>query len=154
MKKAPIVTLLVIGLSINGWAMEGHKGQGKDMQMTGEVTVNEGTGSFKHEGVSKGLRAMFEVMSLASMGMKSEDGATHHIMVKFVDEDYHFPVTDVRGKMKVIDPSGKEKVIELKDYQGTFAADLTFKGSGKHGVICLVKVGGKKHIYKFWYTHG
>jgi hypothetical protein len=154
MKKASIVILLVIGLSTGGWAMEGHKSQGKEMQMTAEVTPNEGAGSFKHEGVAKGLRAMFEVMSLASMGMESEGGATHHIMVKFIDEDYKFPVTDVRGKMKVISPSGKERVIELKDYQGTFAANLTFRDSGKYGVICLVKVGGEKHIYKFWFTHG
>ena len=152
MKKITILIIMTIGLSLNGWAMESHDARGKSMQVAGET--KDMANSFKHEAVVKGLRAEFEVMSLASMGMTSEDGATHHIMVKFFNEESDSPSTRARGKIKVISPSGKERVIEMKDYQGVFAANLTFEDSGRYGVICLVKVDGEKRIYKFWYPHG
>lgn len=154
MKKTSILIAMIVGLSINGWAMENHNTHGKELQMTGEMKSNETMASFKQEAVSKGLRAEFEVMTLASMGMKSKDGATHHIMVKFMNEKNHASVKKAKGKIKVISPSGKEEIIEMKDYQGVFAANLTFKDSGKYGVICLVKVDGEKYIFKFWYPHG
>jgi hypothetical protein len=57
------------------------------------------------------------------------------------------------GKIKIISPSQKETVADLKDYSGTFAANVTFDEPGKYGVICLVKIDGKKPLYKFWYMH-
>ena len=47
-------------------------------------------------------------------------------MVKFVNESYDNQVLTIKVRGKMIIPAGKEKLIKLKDYQGIFAANLTF----------------------------
>ena len=111
------------------------------------------TGQFKHDMTVEGVKAEFQVMSLESMNMKDPDGATHHVMVKFINAESGEQLKTAVGKIKIIAPSKKETVADLKDYSGTFASNVTFDESGKYGVICLVKVDGKKPLYKFWYTH-
>ena len=111
------------------------------------------TGQFKHDMTVEGVKAEFQIMSLESMKMKDPDGATHHVMVKFVNADSGEQLKEATGKIKVIAPSKKEVVVDLKDYSGTFASNVTFDEPGKYGVICLVKIDGKKPLYKFWYTH-
>ena len=111
------------------------------------------TGQFKHDMTVEGVKAEFQVMSLESMKMKDPDGATHHVMVKFINADSGEQLKEATGKIKVIAPSKKEVVVDLTDYSGTFASNVTFDEPGKYGVICLVKIDGKKPLYKFWYTH-
>jgi hypothetical protein len=111
-------------------------------------------GTFEHETVVKNIRGEFKIMSLASMNMKDPDGATHHLMVNLFNESTNHPIIDVVGKIKIIGPDEKEQTNTLKNYNGTFAANFTFSKNGKYGVICLVKMGGQKLLYKFWYQHG
>ncbi|MDA8139841.1 MAG: hypothetical protein M0036_14415 [Desulfobacteraceae bacterium] len=111
-----------------------------------------GMNEFKHSATVDGIRAEFEVMSLASMNMKDPQGNTHHIMVKFFKEGMDHPMQGVEGKIKVIGPDKNEQTNALKDYNGILAASFTFKEKGDYGVICLFKTGDQKHTAKFWYT--
>jgi len=111
------------------------------------------TGQFKHDMTVEGVKAEFQIMSLESMNMKDPDGATHHVMVKFIDAGSGEQIKKAVGKIKVIAPSKKETVDDLKDYSGTFASNVTFDEPGKYGIICLVKIDDKKPLYKFWYAH-
>jgi hypothetical protein len=111
-------------------------------------------GTYENQVVTDGIRAEFQIMSLASMNMKDPDGATHHVMVKLFNDSMNHPIKNAIGKVKIIGPGKKEQINTLKNYRGTFAANFTFKEIGKYGVICLVKVNGEKHLFKFWYTHG
>ena len=137
-------------------AMEGDKGHtgmqhGQAMdQTTGHEAM---AGLFEHHAVTDGIRSEYQVMSLASMNMKDPEGATHHVMVRFFDDAANRQLKTVAGRIKVIGPDGKEQVGTLKDYSGTYAANVTFDREGKYGVICLFKTEGKKHLVKFWYDH-
>lgn len=108
---------------------------------------------FEYKAVDKDIRAEFKIMSLASMNVKDPDGATHHVMVKLFNDAMNHPVKNAVGKVKVIGPDKKEQVNDLKNYSGIYAANLTFIDKGKYGVICLVNIDGKKHLFKFWYPH-
>ena len=176
MKKtiAVVGVFLLIGwgttvLAADQMSHEGHKAMGEHgnkkaagMGMTedehktmGEHGKGEMThgGTFTHQAVTDGVRADFQVMSLASMNMKDPEGATHHIMVTFHDDSTDAQIKDVTGNIKVIGPDKKDQVGKLKNYSGTYAANFAFGEKGKYGVICLVKASGKKHVYKFWYAH-
>ena len=111
------------------------------------------TDKFEHQVVDKQIRAEFQIMSLASMNMKDPDGASHHVMVKLYDNSGKQPVKEVVGKIKVVGPEKSEQINTLKDYNGILAANFTFNKKGKYGVICLMKINGEKHIFKFWYPH-
>lgn len=126
-------------------AASGHDDKSMDHQETSDA--------FKHDMMMEGVRAEFQIMSLESMNMKDPDGATHHVMVKFINAESGEQLKKAVGKIKVISPSKKETVADLKDYSGTFASNVTFDEPGKYGVICLVKIDDKKPLYKFWYTH-
>ena len=129
-----------------------HEGHGKtDMSAPGAMESAGTKGTFKHEVVDKNTRAEFQIMSLASMNMKDPNGATHHVMVNLVHDSMNHPIKDAAGKIKVIGPDGKEQINTLKNYNGTFAANFSFEETGKYGVICMVKVDGEKHAFKFWY---
>ena len=120
------------------------------------MNMKEGQGSsdtYKHHAVTGGIRAEFQVMSLESMNMKDESGATHHIMIKLMEDDNRQLVLGAIGKIKVISPSKKEQVQALKNYNGILAANFTFGENGKYGVICLFKVNDQKKLFKFWYPH-
>jgi len=90
-------------------------------------------------------------MSLESMNMKGPNGASHHIMTKLFNESMNHQIKDAIGKIKVINTDNTEQLADLKNYNGIYAANFTFHESGKYGVICLTKVNGKEHIFKFWY---
>ena len=111
------------------------------------------TDKFEHQVVDKQIRAEFQIMSLASMNMKDPDGASHHVMVKLYDNSGNQPVKEAVGKIKVVGPEKSEQINTLKDYNGILAANFTFNKKGKYGVICLMKINGEKHIFKFWYPH-
>jgi len=122
-------------------------------QPSGKMDHAAMAGKFEHQMVDKQVRAEFQIMSLASMSMKDPDGATHHVMVKLYDNSNNQPVKEAVGKVKVIGPDKKEQVNGLKNYNGIFAANFTFNKKDKYGVICLVKINGEKHLFKFWYPH-
>jgi len=164
MKKIIVLTILLIGTTLMAGNLPAadmsHEGHGK-AQNSAEQMSHEGhegmqksaAGTFEHQMVDKNVRAEFQVMSLASMNMKDAGGATHHIMVKLFHDNMNHPILDAVGKVKVIGPDKQEQTGTLENYNGIFAANVTFNQNGKYGVICLVKVDGKKHIFKFWYPH-
>ncbi len=124
-----------------------HDAHGMQMDHTGMG------GTFKHTAMEGGIDAEFQVMSLASMNMTSDKGETHHIMVNLSEADGGAPIKNAVGKIKVVGPDGKEQVSTLKNYNGILAGNFTFKEPGKYGVICLLKNGDKKPVFKFWYNH-
>jgi hypothetical protein len=110
--------------------------------------------TFAHQETVEGMRAEFQVMSLASMNMKDPKGNTHHIMVKFFDATSQSQIKNAMGEIRLISPSGKEHEEAMTNYGGILAANFTFDEKGKYGVICLFKVDGKKRLVKFWYPSG
>lgn len=157
MKMCTVLFTLMLAVSLKTPAFAGasHEGHGS-MSASGHATMEHGVveGTFSHHAEVEGVRVAFEVMSLAAMNMSDPEGNTHHIMVKFFHENMDRQITNVVGRIKVINPSGQEQVTSLKNYSGIFAANCTFKEKGKYGVICLFKVDGQKHLVKFWYPHG
>lgn len=109
-------------------------------------------GTFKQAMMVDGIHSEFQVMELASMNMKDPEGRTHHIMASFMEND--IKIEKIVGKMKLIAPSGKEQIGDLKDFgNGVFATNFTIDEQGKWGVICLFKDTKGKHTAKFWYQH-
>jgi hypothetical protein len=106
-----------------------------------------------YQEVVEGVRAEFQVMSLASMNMKDPAGNTHHVMVRFFDNNTNEQITDAVGKVKVIAPDDAEQISPLTNYSGVYAANMTFAQHGKYGIICLFKAAGKKGLIKFWYNY-
>jgi len=145
-----IATFFFLSLTLPVMASQGHSGSVHgDSGMQHDSTDT----GFKHQEGVEGIRAEFQVMSLASMKMDDPDGNTHHIMVKFVNEKMDHQIEKAVGKIKIITPDKKEQTNALKNYGGILAANFTFADKGKYGVICLFKVDGKKHVVKFWYPH-
>ena len=128
-------------------ASESHKGHGDTMSHSAPA------GTFEHKSMAEGIHTEFQIMSLASMNMTDPNGATHHVMAKFIDAKTNEQIKNAVGKVKIISPDGKEQVQSLKNYGGVFAANFTFPEKGKYGVICLFKVNDKKRVVKFWYPH-
>ena len=139
-------------LAIAGTGHQSHVD--KSGSQSGKMKSGMAGDTFTHEAVVEGVRAEFQVMSLASMNMKDPEGNTHHVMVKFFDESSQNQIKNATGRVTLIGPSRKERVETLKNYNGIFAANLTFAEKGKYGVICLFKVNGKERRIKFWYAHG
>jgi len=152
MKKliAMICSIFLLNLTVAIAAEDTHSGH--DMTEM-EKTSNTKGEVFKHEAVVDGVRAEFQVMSLASMNLSDDSGATHHIMAKFIDEAGNEQIQQAVGKIKVISPSKKEQIKDVENYNGIFAANFMFMEKGKYGVICLIKVDGQKKLFKFWYPH-
>jgi len=151
------VRLLLLGgmlwaLSAPSLAGAQHQGHG-DMSShgAGGMGAAQPSGTFTHQVVDQGVRAEFQVMSLASMNMKDADGATHHIMVKFVREGKNEQIRNVMGRIRVVSPSGKDQVETLKDYSGMYAANFSFPEKGKYEVTCVFKADDKQHVIKFSY---
>lgn len=145
---------LLFGLSGPATGQSTHAGHAQS-DKEGHAAMDHAapSGTFTHKAVVDGIRAEFQIMSLASMKMKDPGGATHHVMVKFFDEAMNHQIKKLGGKVKVIAPSGKDQVETLKDYSGVYAANFSFDEKGKWGVICLFKAESKKHTVKFWYPH-
>ena len=130
-------------------AMSGH-----DMADTMKPeSAMSGMKTFEHQAEVDGIRADFQVMSLAGMNMNDPDGNTHHIMVRLSHAGSDHTIADAIGKIKVIGPDKQEQTGVLKHYGDLMAANFTFKAPGKYGVICLFAVDGQKHVVKFWYPH-
>ncbi len=135
-----------------------HQGnmESGNMESMDHSSMNHGTsqdgGTFKHTVTVDGIRAEFQIMKLADMNMTDTEGRTHHVMVSFMKNDRK--ITNAVGKIKLISPSGKEQIVDLKDYgNGIFAASCTIDEQGKWGVICLFKDSDGKHVAKFWYNN-
>ncbi|MEE4603838.1 MAG: hypothetical protein V2J65_21330, partial [Desulfobacteraceae bacterium] len=124
-------------------SMSGHGDKPMSNHDDKSMDPQDKSGAFKHDMMMEGVEAEFQIMSLKSMNMKDPGGATHHVMVKFVNADSGEQLKKAAGKIKVISPSKKEAVADLKDYGGTYAANMTFDEPGKYGVICLVKIDDK-----------
>ncbi len=150
--KTIVTALTVLALVFSGMPALASSGHG-DMGKMDKADKGMDAMGFTHEAVVDGLRSEFQIMSLASMKMKDEHGATHHIMVKLMDEATHAEIKQAVGKIKIIGPDGAEQESTLKNYSGIFAANFSFAASGKYGVICLLKVDGQKRVVKFWYPH-
>jgi hypothetical protein len=148
------IVIGLISLNIGIAGTNSHEGHGQSHTAAPAMEHATSKDTFTHEAVVNSVRAKFQIMSLASMNMKDPNGATHHIMVNLFHDSMNHPVKDAVGKVKVIGPDKKEQINTLKNYNGTFAANFTFSKNGKYGVICLVKVDGEKHTFKFWYQHG
>ena len=144
-----VAFILVLGWGQLALASASHQGS-TDNRMKHDVV----TDTYNHQSVVEGVRAEFQVMNLTAMNVKDPEGNTHHIMVKFFNPNSHSQIKDAIGKIKVISPSGLEQIAALKNYNGIFAANFTFKEEGKYGVICLFKINGQKRLVKFWYPHG
>ncbi len=154
---AIFIMCIAFGLvSLNiGFAGTAHEGHGQTHMSTSTAMEHTGsTDTFTHEAVDNHVRAKFQIMSLSSMNMKDPNGATHHVMINLFHDSTNQAIKNAVGKVKLIGPDDKEQTHNLKNYNGIFAVNFTFGKSGKYGVICLVKVDGKKHLYKFWYQHG
>lgn len=135
-------------------ATDGHQGHtDNSASHSTNVNANATTDTLTHQEVVEGVRAEFQVMSLAAMNMKDPEGKSHHIMAKFFDASTEKQINNAIGKIKVISPSGKEQVESLQNYSGILAANFDFDENGKYGVICLFKVDDKKRLVKFWYQH-
>ena len=132
-----------------------HQGHG-DMSThgSGGMGQTQSSGTYTHQVVDQGVRAEFQVMSMASMNMKDANGATHHIMVKFVREGTNEQIRNVIGRIRVVSPSGKDQVETLKDYSGMYAANFSFPEKGKYEVTCVFKADDKQHVIKFSYPQG
>lgn len=131
-------------------AMKDHDGMAK----TAKSENNMGAMGFKHHAVVEGVRSEFQIMSLASMKMKDDQGRTHHVMVKLSDDKSKREIKNAVGKIKIVGPGGGEQESALKNYSGILAANFNFKVAGKYGVICLLKMkDGQKRVVKFWYNH-
>ena len=148
-----VIGSISLNLGIAGTAT--HEGHGQE-HTQGAVVMEKTSpaGTFKHEAVMNHVRAEFQIMSLASMNMKDPNGATHHVMVNLFHDSTNDPIKDAVGKVKIIDPNGKEQIDSLKNHSGIYAANFTFEKNGKYGVICMVKVDAENHVFKFWYPHG
>ncbi|SDO89275.1 hypothetical protein [Desulforhopalus singaporensis] len=138
-----LLTLLTIFVYTNSFAMS-DSGHGHTMDHKGN--------SFVHKTMVDDLHAQFQVMDLASMNMKDPEGRTHHVMMSFMRNGEK--ILKAVGKVKLVSPSGKEQLANLKDYgSGIFAANFTIDEPGKWGIICLFKEAGGEHTVKFWYSH-
>jgi len=143
MKKiSALLTLMLGALMLSGTAFAAEANESHE-----KMTM----GAFEHKVVDNGVRAEFQIMSLAQMNMKDAKGATHHVMVRLFQDETNHPITEAEGKIKVIGPDQKSQVADLENYNGVFAAKISFSQKGKYGVICLVKINEKKHLFKFWY---
>jgi hypothetical protein len=148
------IVIGLVSLNIGTAGTTSHEGHGQSHTTTPTMEHTSPTGTLAHEAIVNHVRAEFKIMSLASMNMKDPKGATHHVMVNLYHDSTNHPIKDAVGKVKIVGPDKKEQINTLKNYNGIFAANFTLSKNGKYGVICLVKVDGEKHLYKFWYQHG
>jgi hypothetical protein len=156
MKKRLALFVMILVLSFGSLVIgaANHGGQNDSSGSKSATMEHSQVGeTFTHQEMVNGVRAEFQAMSLASMNMKDPEGNTHHVMVKFFHGNSKDQIKNAVGKVKVISPSGQERVETLKNYSGVFAANFTFAEKGKYGVICLFKVDGEKRLVKFWYPH-
>ncbi len=155
MKDILSITALILLLtwSSASFADRAHQDHSDSSQ---SVTVEHGQGgdTFTHQATAEGVRAEFQVMSLASMNMKDPKGNTHHIMVKLFSETSQTQIKNATGQIRIIGPSGEERKETLTNYNGILAASFTFDDKGKYRMICIFEADGKKGEITFWYPGG
>jgi hypothetical protein len=155
MKRSMLAVLLIFsvvyGLPELSRSQSPHQGHDMSAHGSGGMGQTQSSGTFTHQVVDQGVRAEFQIMSMASMNMKDAGGATHHIMVKFVREGTNEQIGNVMGRVRVVSPSGKDQVETLKDYSGMYAANFSFPEKGKYEVTCVFKADDKQHVIKFSY---
>ncbi|MCF8067386.1 MAG: hypothetical protein K9L30_02250 [Desulfobacterales bacterium] len=157
MKKLLILLIMIFLISL-GTAFAGDHPTAEHPSadhatMDHPTTNHPSMDTFRHKETVDGILADFQVMSLAGINMTDPEGNTHHIMVKFMHDKMDHQIMNVAGKIKIINPSGKEQVAKLKDFNGMYASNFIFDEKGRYGVICLFKENGNKHVAKFWYDH-
>ena len=121
---------------------------------SGSMEQGQSGSTFTHQEVVEGVRAEFQVMSLASMNMKDPKGNTHHIMVRLFKADSDTQIKNATGEIRLISPSGKEQQEMLTNYSGILAAAFAFDEKGKYRVICHFEFDGKKREVNFSYPNG
>jgi hypothetical protein len=100
--------------------------------------------------MADGIHVQFQIMSLAGIKISDPEGKTHHVMASFMKDDAK--IEKAVGKIKLIAPSGKEQLGDLRNYGGSaFVANFNINEPDKCGKICLFKDETGKHTVKFWY---
>jgi hypothetical protein len=142
-----LVAIASLFFASNSMSMEKMKGM--EGMEHGESAKD---GNFTYSAMAGDIHAQFTVMDLASMHMTDPEGKTHHVMATFMRNDKK--LTNIVGKIKLVSPSKKEQIADLKAFGGgVFAANFTIDEPGKWGVICLFTDGTEKQTVKFWYPH-
>ncbi|MBM9514971.1 hypothetical protein [Desulfogranum marinum] len=157
-KAVPAVLFVVLFMfATAASAMKDMNHSGHDMsdeKMDHSSMAQDGakSGHFKHADMADGIHTTFQIMSLASMKMKDPEGKTHHIMVSFSQNNQRMKA--VVGDIKVVSPSGKDQVGELKHFGGgMYAVNFTFDEVGEWHVSCHFRVQASEHTIKFAYPH-
>ncbi len=142
-----LLLFAVVSLVFAGSSMAAMKGmEGMDH---GDSTDK---GTFTHTAMAGDIHVEFKIMDLASMNMKDPDGKTHHVMATFKRNGKI--LSNIVGRLKLVSPSKKEQIVDLKNYGGgAYAAKVTIDEPGKWGVICVFKDDKEKQTVKFWYPH-
>jgi hypothetical protein len=155
MKDILSVTVLILMLtwSSASFADRAHQDH-SDSSRSVTVEHGQGEGTFTHQTTAEGVRAEFQVMSLASMNMQDPKGNTHHVMVKLFNETSQTQIKNATGQIRIIGPSGKERKETLTNYNGILAASFTFDEKGKYKMIFVFDGDGKKGEITFWYPGG
>jgi hypothetical protein len=149
------IVVLMLALSPGRFALAASDHQRPtDTVTSGSMEHAQTGGTFTHQATAEGVRAEFQVMSLASMNMKDPKGNTHHVMVKLFNATYNSQIKDASGEIWLVGPSGKERKEILTNYNGILAASFTFDEKGKYRMICNFDADGKKGEITFWYPGG
>ena len=148
------IVVLMLALSPGRFALAASDHQNHtDTSTSGSMEHGQTSGTFTHLATADGVRAEFQVMSLASMNMKDPKGNTHHIMVKLFNETSQTQIKSATGQIRIIGPSGKEQEETLTNYNGILAASFTFDEKGKYRLICVFDADGKKREVNFSYPN-
>ena len=157
MKLRSFLTIAVLMLALSpGRFVLAASDHERHTETSSSVSMEHGQtgGTFTHQATADGVRAEFQVMSLASMNMKDPKGNTHHVMVKLFNATSNSQIKDATGQIRIIGPSGKEQKEILTNYNGILAASFTFDEKDKYRMICVFDAGGKKGEISFWYPGG
>lgn len=93
---------------------------------------------------------------MKTMGMKHsqmEGDTSHHIMVDIAGKDSK-KIEGAVVKIKLVDPrkESQEKLLKpMMGQLGQYGADFKMIHKGKHQIMTLFKVDGKKHKGGYWY---
>ena len=157
--KGVVLILSLLFFASTAYAMKGSDHSGHDMS---DHTMDHGnmskdhagsaSGVYKHTDLADGIKATFQVMSLASMKMKDPEGKTHHVMASFSQNGTK--MKEVTGDIVVVSPSGKEQAGKLKHFGGgMYAVNFIFDEAGEWQVKCQIIDGEKKYTKEFNYPH-
>jgi hypothetical protein len=124
-----------------------------------------GGGSMKmdsREVLAEGVKVTFQVMAndehrkmLKDMKMKDdiEAGTTHNVTVVLTDQATQKEITDATVSMKVVDPSAKNQIKNLKYESSMKSYDGYFNlpEKGKYELLVLIKSGEMKRTAGIYY---